>query len=74
MLLIKKMKMRKFNRELKKNDKLKNKLNELSLKYKDKEKEEYINELLKIFGDEGIDISSKELKTLLSLRRKSMNP
>ena len=61
----------KFNYELDTNEALKETLLKLSLSHNKMKKEEYLSELLRLFREEGVDLSLKELDMLLLLRCKT---
>lgn len=61
----------KFNYELDTNEALKVTLLKLSLSHNKMKKEEYLSELLRLFREEGVDLSLKELDMLLLLRCKT---
>ena len=63
--------MTKFNYELDTNEKLKEELKNLALCRNDINKTEYLTRMLKLFGNEGINITIKELDMLLLLRKKT---
>ena len=60
-----------FNYELDRNEKLKTALKNLSLSQSGMGKEKYLSELLRLFREEGLDLSLKELDMLLLLRQKT---
>ncbi len=60
-----------FNYELDTNEKLKTALKNLSLRRSEMSKKSYLTELLALFGEEGFDLSLKELDMLLLLRKKT---
>lgn len=64
-------KVAKFNYELDTNAKLKEQLKKLSLCRNDISKTEYLSQMLSLFGQEGLDITLKELDMLLLLRNKT---
>lgn len=64
-------KVAKFNYELDTNVKLKEQLKKLSLCRNDISKTEYLSQMLSLFGQEGLDITLKELDMLLLLRNKT---
>lgn len=64
-------KVAKFNYELDTNAKLKKQLKKLSLCRNDISKTEYLSQMLSLFGQEGLDITLKELDMLLLLRNKT---
>lgn len=64
-------KVAKFNYELDTNAKLKEQLKKLSLCRNDMSKTEYLSQMLSLFGQEGLDITLKELDMLLLLRNKT---
>lgn len=64
-------KVAKFNYELDTNEKLKEELKNLALCRNDINKTEYLTRMLKLFGNEGINITIKELDMLLLLRKKT---
>lgn len=61
----------KFNYELDTNEALKGTLLKLSLSRNKMKKEEYLSELLRLFREEGVDLTLKELDMLLLLRCKT---
>lgn len=61
----------KFNYELDTNEALKGVLLKLSLSRNKMKKEEYLSELLRLFREEGVDLTLKELDMLLLLRCKT---
>ena len=60
-----------FNYELDRNEKLKTALKNLSLSQSGLGKKEYLSELLRLFRQEGLELSLKELDMLLLLRQKT---
>ena len=60
-----------FNYELDRNEKLKTSLKNLSLSKSEIGKKKYLSELLRLFREEGLDLSLKELDMLLLLRQKT---
>ncbi len=60
-----------FNYELDRNEKLKTALKNLSLSQSGMGKKKYLTELLRLFREEGLDLSLKELDMLLLLRQKT---
>ena len=60
-----------FNYELDCNEKLKTALKNLSLSKSEMGKKKYLSELLRLFREEGLDLSLKELDMLLLLRQKT---
>ena len=60
-----------FNYELDSNEKLKTALKNLSLSQSGIGKKKYLSELLRLFRQEGLDLSLKELDMLLLLRQKT---
>lgn len=60
-----------FNYELDRNEKLKTALKNLSLSKSEMGKKKYLSELLRLFREEGLDLSLKELDMLLLLRQKT---
>lgn len=60
-----------FNYELDCNEKLKTALKNLSLSQSGMGKKKYLSELLRLFREEGLDLSLKELDMLLLLRQKT---
>jgi len=60
-----------FNYELDCNEKLKTALKNLSLSQSEMGKKKYLSELLRLFREEGLDLSLKELDMLLLLRQKT---
>lgn len=60
-----------FTYELDRNEKLKTALKNLSLSQSGIGKEKYLSELLRLFREEGLDLSLKELDMLLLLRQKT---
>lgn len=61
----------KFNYELDTNKKLKEAVCNLSMSCNKMKKEEYLSELLRLFREEGVDLTLKELDMLLLLRCKT---
>lgn len=64
-------KVAKFNYELDTNEKLKEELKNLALCRNDITRAEYLSRMLMLFGEEGLDITLKELDMLLLLRKKT---
>ena len=60
-----------FNYELDRNEKLNTALKNLSLSQSGLGKKEYLSELLRLFRQEGLELSLKELDMLLLLRQKT---
>ena len=60
-----------FNYELDRNEELKTALKNLSLSQSGMGKKKYLTELLRLFRQEGLDLSVKELDMLLLLRQKT---
>ena len=60
-----------FTYELDRNEKLKTALKNLSLSQSGLGKKEYLSELLRLFRQEGLELSLKELDMLLLLRQKT---
>ena len=60
-----------FNYELNRNEKLKTALKNLSLSKSGMGKKKYLSEMLRLFREEGLDLSLKELDMLLLLRQKT---
>ena len=74
MLLRKKIKFdqtARFNYELDSNERLKIALKDLSLARSGMSKEKYLSEMLRLFRQEGLDLSLKELDMLLLMRQKT---
>ena len=63
--------MARFNYELDSNEKLRTALKNLSLARSEMSKEKYLSELLRLFRQEGLDLSLKELDMLLLMRQKT---
>lgn len=60
-----------FNYELDSNERLRTALKDLSLAQSEISKKKYLSELLRLFRQEGLDLSLKELDMLLLLRQKT---